>query len=124
MIETGVIIMCSSTSALVAFWKSHIATYVTPFYSHFCSQYSKLATRFNFVSRTSSSNQIRSPKSNQSKPYPSLYNLNYVELDEHRQEPTGFPGSIVRTEIGGGSSRSEVEAGVIRKLVKVEQTFN
>lgn len=121
MIETGVTIICSSTSALVAFWKSHIAANVVILHSRFCSCYSKLATRFKVVSQTSIA-QI-CPDADLPKSHRNLYKLNYVELDEHHQESAWFAGSIVKTEIDGGSPTSEVEKGVIRKSTKVEQTF-
>lgn len=124
MIETGVIIMCSSTAALVTFWKNHIATYVAPLYSHLCSHYSKLATRFKFASRVSSSNLICPPESDQSKPYHSLYNLDYIEINEHHQESAGLPSCIVRTDIGGGSPIPDVENGVIRKFTKMKRSIS
>lgn len=127
MIETGVTIICSSTSALVAFWKSHVVTHVAPLYSRLCSRYGDLATRFKFVSRASCDTQTCSRESDHSKldhskSHPSF--LDYMELDEHHDKSTDFSGSSVRTEIGGGSPTSEMEKGVIRKLTKVEQSFN
>ncbi|MCJ1265998.1 hypothetical protein MMC22_005880 [Lobaria immixta] len=117
MIETGVTIMCSSTSALVSFWKSYIVTYVAPLYSRLCSRYGGLATRLKMVSRASSDTETyREPE--HSKPQPTF---SYPEPDERHQESIEFSGSSVRTEIGGGSPTSEIENGVIRKLVKVEQ---
>lgn len=105
MVEAGVTIICSSTSALVAFWKSHVTTYVPPIYSHLCSCYDKVATIFKFDSRASRDTQTCPTGSKQSKLY--------VELDEYPQEPIGFSANTVRTEIGGGSSASEAEKGVI-----------
>lgn len=124
IVETGVTVMCGCTSALVTFWKSHIATHVAPLYSRLCFRSRTLATRFKVVSKTSSSNQIYPPEPVQSKQYSTLYNLNYVELDEHYQESAVLPGSIVRTTVGSGSPRSDVETGVIRKFTTVEQSFN
>lgn len=126
MIETGVTIICSSTTALVAFWNSYIINNVALLHSRLFSRRSELATRSRSVSRASPNSQISPLESDQSKSYRSLSSLNYLELDECHQESTGFSGSIVRSEIGGGSrsSTSEVEKGLIRNPMKVEQSFN
>lgn len=114
MIETGVTIMCSSTSALVAFWKSHMAPNIARFHSRLRSRYSEfLATRSKFISPSPSHAQIYAPESDHPKSYRSLYSLNYVELDERNQESTAVSGRIVGTEIGRGSPASEVDEGVI-----------
>ncbi|MCJ1430187.1 hypothetical protein MMC29_008103 [Sticta canariensis] len=112
MIETGMTITCSSASALVTFWKVHIAIYVVPLYSCFCSRYGKSAFGFWFVSRASSITETCHPESDHSKSYPSLYNANNLELDE--PHPTGYSSSTVRTESGGSAPTFEVEKGVIR----------
>lgn len=83
-----------------------------------------MSTRFMFFSRASSDNHICSPKSDQPKSHLGLHNLNYVELDDHHQEPAGFPGGIVRTKIGSSAPRPDVENGVIWKFTKLEQSFN
>lgn len=116
MIKTGVTIMCSSTSALVNFWKSHLRTYVAPLYSCLLSSYSKLVVGLNLVSQTSSNNQICLPESDHSKSYPGLDNkFHYVKPKEHDySELTVFSCSIIQTEIGGGSStRPEAEKAVV-----------
>lgn len=111
--------MCSSTSALVSFWKSHIVTYVAPLYSRLCSRYGGLATRLKLVSRASSNTQTYR-ESERSKSQPTFFN--YVEPDKNHQESIEFSGSSVRTEIGGGSPTSEIENGVIKEFMKVEQS--
>lgn len=105
------------------FWKSHIVNYVVPFYSRLGDRYNKLATRFKLVSRASSNTGTCPAESDQSKSHPSFDNLNYVQLNE-QLEPATFLRGYVRTDIGGGSPISEVERGVIRKVMKVEQSFN
>lgn len=124
MIETSVTLICSSTSALVNCWKSHVATYLAPPYSRLCSRCGELATRFKSDSRVSSDTQTYPTESRQSKPYSSLYKLNHVDINGDHQESASLAGNTVRTEIGGGSPTSEVENGVIRKIMKVEQSFN
>ena len=116
MIETGVTIMCSSTSALVNFWKSHLRTYVAPLYSRLLSSYNRLAVRLNLVSQTSSNNQICPPESDHSKSYPGFDNkFYYVKPKEHdHSELTVFTFGIIKTEPGGGSSsRCEAERAVV-----------
>ena len=116
MIETGVTIMCSSTSALVTFWKSHLRTYVAPLYSRLLSSYSKLIVGLKLVSQTSSNHQTCLPESDHSESYPGLVNnFHYVEPKEHdHSELTVFSCSIIQTEIGrGSSSRSEAEKAVV-----------
>ncbi|MCJ1265628.1 hypothetical protein MMC22_005508 [Lobaria immixta] len=123
IIEMGVTIVCSSTPALVMFWKSHIVNYVVPLYSRLGDGYSKLTTRFKLVSRASSNTQTCLAESDQSKSHPSFDNLDYMGLNEHLKAATFLRGSV-RTDIAGGSPISEVENGVIRKVMKVEQSFN
>lgn len=111
-------------AAVVAFWKLYVAAYVKPLYSRLCSRYRDLATRVKFVSRGSSNTQTCPLESDQSRIYPSIAELSYMEPDEHYQESAGGSSCIVRTEIGRGSSMAGVKGGVIQKFITVEQSFS
>lgn len=89
-------IICSSTSALVTFWKLHVANYVAPLCSRLCLSHRKLAARI--VSRASSSKQICSPKFDESEPYPSSNSLIYKELDELPLQQAGSSNGSPRPE--------------------------
>lgn len=123
MIEMGVTIICSSASALIAFWKSHMADYVTPRYSRLRSRCSALVTRSKSVSKASSDIQTCHRESEQSKTSPGIFKFNYEELDEHHRESSRLSGNFVKTEIGRGSPIPKIEKGVIRIDEKVEQSF-
>lgn len=98
-------IICSSTSALVTFWKSHIVAHAALLYSRLCSRYGEIATRVKSVSRTSCETQTSPPESDQSDFYPSLHNLNYVQLDKYHEGSTRFSGTTVEAGIVSDSPK-------------------